>query len=416
MTNVKITVIIPIYNVGIYLKECIESVIEQTFKAVEIICIDDASTDNAQNILEYYKNIDGRLSILKNNVNRGLSYTRNRGLGIAKGDYIYFLDADDKIKSNMLENLYNIAESETLDGIFFDGEVLFENELLKAKNSSYLIARKKQYNHVMCGKDFFCTSILNNEFITSVPRQFWNRKYLLDNNLKFKEGILHEDILFSFMALIKAKRVRCIEDRFFIRRFRENSIMTMDFTFRNYEGILSCYSKICEYWHSILEDNNLDKAIFEYLLNLEKNIMINYRKLKENNISKFCSQDTIREKYQIQLFNKLISGLIICEQIDLKHIEIIKGYENIVIYGAGVVAEDIVKLLNKYEVVISGFIVSDIKQNPKAIMGHKVYQADKFICEKSKTLVILGTSSKYSQDIKNKLKELKFENIINVIK
>ena len=106
---IKISVIIPVYNVEKYLRECLDSLINQSFKDFEVICIDDGSTDKSYKILEEYSQKDSRIKVLKQEHN-GAGAARNLGIEIAKGKYIQFLDSDDYFEPNMLEELYNTAE------------------------------------------------------------------------------------------------------------------------------------------------------------------------------------------------------------------------------------------------------------------------------------------------------------------
>ena len=110
---IKVSVVIPVYNTYKYLPECLESVINQTLADIEIICINDGSTDFSSKILEEYASKDKRIKIISQN-NQGVSCARNRGLEIARGEYIYFLDSDDKITLTALEELYDIAEKISL--------------------------------------------------------------------------------------------------------------------------------------------------------------------------------------------------------------------------------------------------------------------------------------------------------------
>ena len=106
---IKVSVIIPVYNVELYLRECLDSIVNQTLKEIEIICIDDCSTDNSYSILEEYSKKDVRFRILKNISNIGSGPTRNIGIREAKGQYISFIDSDDYISNNYLNDLYNTA-------------------------------------------------------------------------------------------------------------------------------------------------------------------------------------------------------------------------------------------------------------------------------------------------------------------
>lgn len=127
----KISVIIPVYNVENYLDRCINSVINQTYKDLEILLINDGSTDRSGEICDYYKNIDSRIKVIHKS-NGGVSSARNIGLNIATGEWIAFLDSDDYIESNMYEELYNDAIENNVDvcACFFkyltsDNKILF---------------------------------------------------------------------------------------------------------------------------------------------------------------------------------------------------------------------------------------------------------------------------------------------------
>ena len=112
--EVKISIIIPVYNVEKYLHECLDSIINQTFKDLEIICVDDGSTDKSSEILEEYEQKDKRFTVISQ-PNKGVSAARNRGMQQAKGKYIMFVDSDDYIASNACELIYNSAEEKRCD-------------------------------------------------------------------------------------------------------------------------------------------------------------------------------------------------------------------------------------------------------------------------------------------------------------
>ena len=114
----KVSVVIPVYNVERYLGECLESVFVQTLSDIEILCIDDNSTDESLSILKQYQKSDNRIQIIELAQNKGLSYVRNVGMENSKGKYIYFLDSDDMIEKNALEILFRRAERDRLDVIF----------------------------------------------------------------------------------------------------------------------------------------------------------------------------------------------------------------------------------------------------------------------------------------------------------
>ena len=125
---VKISVIVPVYNVEKFLHVCLNSVLNQTYPDFEIICIDDASTDSSLEILEYFFQKDSRIKIIKQDFNQGPGHSRNCGLNVAKGKYIFFLDGDDWIDFNTFEVLIKKADENDLDLLFFNEiHFLWEN-------------------------------------------------------------------------------------------------------------------------------------------------------------------------------------------------------------------------------------------------------------------------------------------------
>ena len=272
----KVSVIIPVYNVELYIAECLDSVVNQTIMDIEIIVINDCSEDNSWKIVEEYANKDSRFVLEENKVNKGLSETRNIGLKLAKGDYIYMLDSDDCICPNALEKLYIIATQRDVDGVFFDAKLLFENEKLREKKVGYLCERKGTYPDTMNGIETMENLMINNDWTSSVPRQFWNRKHLIDNNILFYTGILHEDQLFSIIATAAASKICVIKDKLFIRRFREGSIMTSKMSIENAVGYFSSYYYAKKYFVKKSIYNIIIEKYLRGLINKAKKIATSY--------------------------------------------------------------------------------------------------------------------------------------------
>ena len=218
----KVSVVIPVYNACEYLKESIDSIINQTLKDIEIICIDDGSTDNSLNILNEYQKKDSRVSVYTQE-NQGPSGTRNRGISLAKGKYLYFLDSDDYITSDMLEKLYDICEQNNLDLALFklmnfsstDGneystyyyDMPYLKEIVKDNVFDYLDVKDVLF-----------------DIPVSVPGKFFKRQFI--SQFRFHEGIKFEDNLFSIEAMIKAERMYFYDEYVYYRRIRDNSITT----------------------------------------------------------------------------------------------------------------------------------------------------------------------------------------------
>lgn len=225
------------------MRECIDSIINQTLKEIEIICVDDASTDNSLEILKEYALKDKRIKIIKNSFNQGLSVARNVGVDASNGEYVYFLDSDDLITVNALEILYKKCKVDSLDILMFDAEVFWDNESIK-ESVNWSVNRYKRkyiYNNVLSGKEYFNLLHKNQDYKVNVQLLFINKQFYFNNNLRFKEGILHEDNLFTFTILLKANRVAHISEAFFKRRVREGSIMTVKESFDNAYGYFVTY-------------------------------------------------------------------------------------------------------------------------------------------------------------------------------
>ena len=152
--NPKISIIIPVYNTKKYLRKCLDSVINQTLKEIEIICINDASTDSSKQILEEYSSKDKRIKIINNDHNLGQSLTRNKGLDVAKGEFIGFVDSDDYIEPQTYEISYINAKNDNVDIVKFN-EIIFRDRLDKGYlNENYSNITSNVYNIRECWRIF----------------------------------------------------------------------------------------------------------------------------------------------------------------------------------------------------------------------------------------------------------------------
>lgn len=237
----SISVIIPVYNSEKYLSQCLDSVINQTFKDIEIICVDDGSTDKSKDILIEYGKMDSRFTVLFY-PNSGAGIARNRGLKIARGKYIYFLDSDDYITDNALESFILYAMTGMAEVTVFEADTLFESDELREHYGYFgdRYHRKEIYPVPMRGPKMLCKLLDNNEFRVPVTMQFYLRDFLENNDLLFPP-YSHEDELFSFKAMLLSKRVRVTPLRLINRRIREESVMTTPTPLPHFYGYLGTY-------------------------------------------------------------------------------------------------------------------------------------------------------------------------------
>ena len=237
----RISVIVPVYNVSMYLDACIQSVVQQSFQSLQVILVDDGSTDGSAQLCDAWVQKDDRISVIHQE-NGGLSDARNTGLSHATGDYVYFLDSDDFIELDTLELLFHIAQRLQLQVCCFDGDVFSDDAAAQkdAAKSGYYI-KKHVYPQVMTGVEAMELLLKNDEFRPPVQYMFFARNFLLDNDLRFCKGLIHEDELFTMQMLEKAEKVSHVPFLLYHRRIHGASIMAGRKTARNYLGYYASF-------------------------------------------------------------------------------------------------------------------------------------------------------------------------------
>jgi glycosyltransferase involved in cell wall biosynthesis len=201
MDNVKVSIIIPVYNVEQYLRQCLDSVVNQTLKDIEIICIDDGSSDSSLEILHEYSSKDSRIKIITQQ-HEGAGAARNKGLAVANGKYLSFLDSDDFFETDMLEQMYNCSEKYNTDIVICKSNT-FDNGNIKEQNNikDKLLPNKEVFSSLDIPKYAFqfhmgwCwDKLYKTSFIRGLGISFQNLKK-------------HNDAFFSHISMINAKRI-----------------------------------------------------------------------------------------------------------------------------------------------------------------------------------------------------------------
>ncbi len=227
---VKISVIVPVYNVDRFLSECLESILSQNLSDIEVICVDDGSTDNSLNILTEYQQKDERIKIISQE-NRGLAAARNRGMDAACGEYIMFVDSDDYITSNALETLYDLTCSKQVDFTMFK-LLNFDNETRETSPINYFNMPFLQkfdgetFNHHDVGERLFNISV-------TAPGKLFRRDFI--DRLRFPEDLLFEDTPFVLEAIFMADKMYFLDEYMYMRRIHKDSI-----THSNFSGFSDC--------------------------------------------------------------------------------------------------------------------------------------------------------------------------------
>lgn len=312
LNDVAISVIVPVYNVEKYLRECLDSVLAQTLKSIEIICVNDGSTDSSLEILKEYEEKDSRIKIV-DKVNGGLSSARNAGMKVATGEYVYFLDSDDYLHLKALEFLYVEAKLKNLDQLFFSAESFLDEDANDEDLVPYkgYYNRKGDYSGVATGKELFMRMSENAEFKPSACLQI-NRKEFLDKyKLEFVKGLLHEDQIFTMQAMALSERAAYANANLYMRRIRKESIMTGTKEFQHsyaYFKVIKLFADFAEQYHLGEDEEYFNRAVkqLERLCSSSRNFAL---KVEKEILNAELWNGSIKEKdsldYYFYIYNNM---------------------------------------------------------------------------------------------------------------
>ena len=276
-----ISVIIPVYNVEKYLKQCVDSVLEQTYWNIEIILVDDGSTDSSGHICDEYLNVDDRIKVIHQQ-NAGLSEARNHGYDFATGVFVYFLDSDDWIQEETLSSLTQRIQDTNADIVFFDSKSFEDSEKSYQIPQRYI--RKHDYSTDK-GLTVFEQVQANKEFHSAVPLLFIRKSFLNKSKIRFYPEILYEDMLFTFEALTKAEKVAQCKEAFYQRRYRNYSITQSKVKEKNYLSASIVYRELVRF--SEREGILANRSVQQYIARCAYRFIDIYSQLsnadKENN-------------------------------------------------------------------------------------------------------------------------------------
>ena len=261
---IKVSVIVPVYNTEKYLNECLESIISQSLQEIEVICIDDGSTDGSYSILGKFAKRNKKGNILRQK-NQGQSSARNAGLKIAKGKYICFVDSDDMLMPNALEEMFYLSESRELDMLLFDIVLWYENDVLRQCNNDDYYVKSCQYEGVKNGRELFCEMWGNREYDDVPWSRFVKKTLLEDNGITFYEGIIYEDNIYSLMCHMKAKSSCYVHEKYYIHRIREGSTMTRKISGYPVYSAVMVYEEVLKILYIEDLDTRTEKAVGEWL-------------------------------------------------------------------------------------------------------------------------------------------------------
>lgn len=302
-----ISVVIPVYNVEKYLRQCLDSVVNQTYSNLEIILVNDGSKDGSLNICKRYAEKDSRIIIL-DQANQGLSGARNSGIDIAKGKYISFLDSDDWIELNAFEKAGSVAEAKELDLVFWQFVKEFDNKSVQYQGLfneyTYFDSENlKQLHRRIAGP--LGQEMKNPQLIDSFVSA-WGKLFLLskirDNKLQFVDTkiIGSEDIFFSFQYFGKIESAYYLHE--YLLHYRKDNPTSL--TKSHGSTLFPRYCNLFQYLTREIESNNYDE---EFKMGLNNRIGISMMNIGLSETSKKNSAST---KSKIKLLTSYLNNPI----------------------------------------------------------------------------------------------------------
>ena len=390
-----VTIIIPIYNVENYVTDCINSVKEQTYKNLQVICVDDCSTDNSYDVVKDLIANDSRFSLFRNDENRGLSYSRNVGMKSAKGEYILFLDPDDWLEKDTINFLMEHATKKCFDVVLFG----FQKRDCESNDVIGSVTHSSCKEFVT-GLDCLEYVYRNKEVNVSACCKFWKKDFLTEHDLQFYEGIVYEDTLFFINTMCCAKNVYMTSETLYNYRIRSDSISHAEglYKINQIKSYIVIYAELLYLLKKYAHENRVTGIICSRL-----DLFAN----KVTNIISMCG-NMPDVKFDNVYYQRLYDMLSFFPPSSYIYIRRIKSGDkvrwlekNIYIYGAGKIAKEVIAELECNNIPITGLIVS----------GHDVTSLGKYSVQcvddvnlcKDKDVVILGLARNFHREILDKL-------------
>lgn len=293
----KYSIIVPAYNTEKYIDKCLKSIFSNTYKNFEVIIVNDGSTDKTEDIInKYIKKYDNIIYIKQKNM--GLSLARNNGVKKATGDYLLFIDSDDYVEKNLLENINK--DIDDLDVLRYQLNMVFNDKIIPYG--------EKEFN-VTNGIDAF-EKIVRYKFIEMAALYVINRKYYLDNNFMFEKDVYHEDYGLLPLVITTAKKVKSINYLGYNYVQRDGSIMSSNDTEKmkkKMDDMLFLFTKAIKYLDNIPNSQNVKSfyanSIIDKYNSLSDELKKEYiKKIKDLKIISYLSNDNFKRKIKKILY------------------------------------------------------------------------------------------------------------------
>lgn len=424
----EISVIMPLFNAQKYLPEALQSVLNQTYKDFELICIDDCSADGTRSILEEFQKKDARVRIMINKKHLGAAPSRNKGLKAAQGKYVLFLDGDDVFEEELFEKADSAMEKYQADIVLFE-YLHVPTETIYVKKTR---ERSIDFSEKYCQEPFEMCDYQPSEFIwwaDSPCNRMLRRDFLEQNELEFQNLPSSNDVYFAQMALFCAKRIICLDDRRVMVYARDHlepqrisnqrtpmcayyamETVCKELKERNMIGRYASYlyHRLPTYFIYVLTSPQYEKYNKDFYDFLHKEGILKCLEYGKEYWEQFDEYD----KYLLECFlnntyeSRWFEHLDTYFQLYLKKrggkIREFIGTESlknkkIVLWGVGVNGKILLDYLEEYSVKIAGIVDCDMSKQGRIVNGYEIF--DPAICDCEADYIIV-TSKQLSQEVR----------------
>ncbi len=421
----KVSILVPIYNVEKYLRQCLDSLVHQTLQDIEIICINDGSTDSSLEIVKEFAAKDSRIRVIDKE-NSGYGASMNMGLSMAAGEYIGIVESDDFASPQMFETLYQSAKEK-------DAEVVKSNFYFHTKLDGDVLCK----NLSSCPYETLYSPSSHQEIWNCIPTiwaAIYKRDFLEKNNIVFLEtpGASYQDQSFNLKVLSVVERMYLLRDAFLHYRFdNENS------SIRSVGKVFCICDEYKEVWSYLSQQEGIGDKVKYYVPMIQfttyrgnyYRIADKYKKaffreaqkefleLEKNGLLKrqYWTDDEWLELQKFLHPDALYKSMIHFQEVEMLReglLRSIAAVSGVSIYGAGKVAKSVYKDLKALGVSVSEFLVASKENNPSDIDGISVAAISEDLSDRERKLVLLAVTEKAQLEILSSLVKAGYRNII----
>lgn len=275
MNQPIVSIIVPSYNVERYIEECLDSILAQTYQNIEVIVIDDGSTDATPYLLKPY---ESKVKLTLNELNKGQGAVRNQGIKNASGEYLLFVDSDDWIEQDTVERLVDSFLETQSDLVRFNGQSFFDGGDLFENSVQYDFSKVLDSGKIYEGSEKLSA---NQKAYSASPCLYMvSRALIMNKDIRFPESVLHEDEYFTTKVFLASQRMSYLNQFFYHRRYRVASTMTESTPFhkkRSFDSYLEVFKLLEKAYHS--DQYDADEKVF-----LKRQLLSIYNGLQQSKV------------------------------------------------------------------------------------------------------------------------------------